>query len=623
MADPDLTVFQRKIAERKARREEELRKQQQAAELAGDYSDLIPEPEFIKSEADVEMDRVISGIDIIAAYNKWCGKSTPKVGASQTENIMISCPTPHHADKNPSAWISTEKQTWYCGACEIGGDAHDIAAYHFGYPVPQYKSGAQFHNLRKEMAADFGYVFTSLPGGIVQVTHSEEVVAEGEESPEGEQVAEVIEMYDGGDQEDLFVPELKWREIIPTDTFMDVYMKVTTRDDVPEEYHFFNGLLALGFALGRDVRLDDLVPVYPNLFICTLGRSGSGKSKARYHLDQLMSMALPHDWSDPNSKGVRKISSPGSAEVLIHNFQKPVPDPIDPKKVAYYAPVRGLIDFSELSSLIARTNRMGNATTPTMMQFYDMENVIATSSMTHGAKEAHQPFASAITTTQPKSLKGLLTQQDVASGFLNRWIFVPGREKQRFAIGGIRIDMAPAVDPLKAIQGWASTFRPDQFMGWSPEAAERFTQFFHERIEPDKAKSASELITRIDLLVKKLILLFTANQLLDVVPLSAVESAINCYDYIIASYMIPEEQIGMTVSGEISEAIQYQARKQFERNGRGVTLNQLAKSLKRRNYTNKQLLQTVEELVKLGFLQIEASPKGQVGRPTVRYRHVG
>jgi hypothetical protein len=397
-------------------------------------------------------------------------------------------------------------------------------------------------------------------------------------------------------------------------------MEAACIDDVPEEFHFWNGLIGLGFALGRQVTLMDFVPVYGNLFVCTLGRSGSGKSKARGHLTRLLAEALPHDWSDPLSKGVRNVSSPGSAEVLIHNFQKPVEDPSNPKKIAYYAPVRGMIDFNELSALVGKANRQGNVTIPTLMQFYDMEEVVATSSMTHGSKEAHEPFASALTTTQPKALRTLITKADDASGFLNRWVFAPGKEKQRFAIGGVQVDMGPVVPYLEEIVGWAASFKTNERIQWAPDAAARFTDFFHKRVEIDKRKTDNDLIIRIDLLLKKLILLFSANRMEKVASLASVEDAIACYDYLIAAYKIPAAQIGNTLGNEVSEAIMQVVSKQYNLDKRGVTLNHIAKALKRRKYPHDLLLRTADGLVKLGFLQIEATPKGSVGRPTVRYK---
>lgn len=621
MSEPDLTTFQRKLAERRAAEEANRRKAQaekQANQIEFD-PDLIPSDEYERSDEDRAMDGVIESIDIIEAYRRWCGKMSPKVGGNRSEGIKISCPVPGHADKNPSAWINLDKQLWYCGACGIGGDAHDLAAFHFGYPVPEYKEGAKFHELRRRMAEDFGFTFTRMPGGVTVVTAPEPTTEEESEEPKKE--AEIIEMFD--DSDNTILPALDWRPIVPADTFLDAYMKATSLDDVPEEYHFWNGLIALGFALGRDVRLYDLVPVHANLFVCTLGPSGSGKSKARYHLDQLLSAALPHDWSDANSKGVRKVSAPGSAEVLIHNFQKPVADPSDTKRIAYYAPVRGLIDFNELSSLVGRTNRQGNVTIPTLMQFYDMENIISTSSMSHGAKEAHYPYASALTTTQPAALRGLLSRNDAASGFLNRWIFASGGEKQRYAIGGVRIDTTPAVKPLQDILGWSASFLADEMIQWSDEAAQAFTTFFHTQIMVDRKRDQSDLLTRMDLLLKKLILLFTANRRLKVVPVEAVNEAIACYDYLVASYNVISGEIGTSISTEVADAVLAYAKKEFDRAGKGITLSQLARSMRRRNYPNELLIKTCDSLVKIGFLKVEQANQNSVGRPTVRYRYVG
>lgn len=621
MPDPDLTVFQQKLAQRRAEEEQRRRAEQtanQESQLKFD-PDLIPSNEFQRSEEDRAMDRVIDNIDIIAAYRRWCGKMEPKVRNGQTEGIKISCPIPGHLDKNPSAWINTDKQTWFCGACNEGGDAHDLAAFHFGFEVPKYKEGSTFHELRRKMAEDFGFTFTRYPGGITVVTAPEPTTAVEDE---GESEAEVVSLFDDSD-DDWIIPELNWREVVRPDTFLDAYMKATILDDVPEEYHFWNGLIALGFALGRDVRLFDLVPVYPNLFICSLGHSGTGKSKARYHLDQLLSTALPHNWSDPNSKGVRKVSAPGSAEVLIHNFQKPVPDPNDPKRIAYFASVRGLIDFNELSALIGRANRQGNVSIPTLMQFYDMEGVITTSSMSHGSKEAHEPFASALTTTQPRALRNLLSRTDASSGFLNRWVFVPGRDKQRFAIGGVRVDMTPAVKPLQDVMGWAGSFKSQDFITWSPEAEKLFTEFFHTKVMPDKKRDQSDMITRVDLLLKKLILLFTANEMLKEVPEHCVAAAISCYDYIVESYALVSGEVGNTLQSEISEAILAFAKKEFEKNKRGITLSALARSLHRRKYPHDLLIKTCDSLVKIGFLTVEKANTNSVGRPTVRYKYVG
>lgn len=629
----DLSTFRAKVAARQAQKEAERK----AALASSHDDDLVPDAASAgRTEEDLEMDRIVEKIDILDAYNKWCGKSTPAPRAGQVEGIKVSCPIPTHPDKDPSAWINLDKQTWYCGGCQIGGDAHDLAAYHFGYPVPGYKDGAQFHELRRDMAKSYGYTFHKLMDGKTYAVAPQETDNQNSEPVTGSDAkttppttlgeqpttdAKVVEIYsdDDGDLEQIVFPALDWRSVVTVDTFLDIYMRQTTVDDVAEEFHFWNGLIALGMALGRQVRLYDTVPVYGNLFVCTLGHSGSGKSKARYHLDRLLNEALPYKQDDPFSVGTKKVSTPASAEVLVHSFDKPIYDPSDPKKLVMRAPVRGLIDFNELSALIGRTNRTGNVLKPTLMQFYDMETTVATSSMATGEKKAQEPFASCLTTTQPKALRDLLGRQDDASGFLNRWVFAAGPEKQRWAVGGVAVDISPAVKPLQDIAGWSASFTGSAMIQWSDAAIKVFSDFFHRVIEPDKKRAVTELIVRIDLLLKKLILLFAANEKLKEVTEDIVERVLRMYPYITACYSLPEAQIGNTLQTEIREAIAYQAQKPGY--SRGVSLSELSRSFRRRKYPMDLVKKTVELMVAFGELEMTVT-KG-VGRPTERFQYVG
>lgn len=642
MVDASAATWQKKLAAKRAR--EAAEKAAAAPVSTDDYADLIPEEQYDRSDGDRALDEAVARIDILDAYKRWCAKMTPKVHRGQRENIMVSCPVPGHVDKNPSAAINLDKQVWACYGCGTGGDAHDLAAYHYGFDVPGYKVGKEFHKLRIKMAQDFGFRIETAPGGVTYVIAPEaedevappapklalvtapEPVVEPTMDPEDfeEAVVPVLEMFDDGDLPQYDYPKLNWRDIVPADSFLDIYMRQCVVDDVAEEYHFWDGLLALGFAGGRRARLYDLKPVYPNMFICILGHSGSGKSKAAGHLKKLLSAALPHDWTDPSSRGVRNIASPGSAEVMIHQFQKPVEDPSNPKKVMYLAPVSGLIDFNELSSLMARAGRMGSAIKPTLMQFYDMDDSVSTSSMTTGVKEAHEPFASALTTTQPAALRTLVSKTDDESGFLNRWVFVAGPDKKKIAIGGARIDVTPAVAPLQRILAWTGTLGDDDFIELGPEGLEKFEKFFHEVLEPRKRMGGSALLSRIDLLMKKIILLLAINKRERVVSGKTVDEAISMYEYIVKCYAMPEKELGRTLSSEVADAVAYQAKKFTEKNGKGVSIRDLTRALSRRNYPKEVLIKTLDQLVKLEMIEIVTMTPGAAGgRPTVRYRHVG
>lgn len=623
-----------------------------------------------RTPEDLEMDRIIDSVDIRLAYIKWCGKMTPVVNGNQRESIMISCPKPEHGDSNPSAWINLDKQTWYCGGCQEGGDKFDIAAYNLGEPVPGYKEGANFHRLREKMAEGMGWTKVRVAGGSYQMVAPEpeptapvasELIADTTPSapvpipvplPVPQREAEDAEPYPepmypspdkvrgpGGDAEDdgptasvtpLYVvppneyrglgdiqfPAIHWRDFVPENTFLRSYMDQTTIDDVPEEYHFWNGLIALGFALGKDVKLSDSPPVYGNLFVCTLGKTGAGKSKAAYHMNTLLKKAFPVDAGDPLTKGVEKINSPASAEVLVYNFQRPIMDPTDPtgKKILTYAPVRGLIDFNELAALVGRTQRQGNTLDTTLMEFYDMAPTVSTSSMTTGKKVAEHPFASALTTTQPKALGELLSKGSNEGGFLNRWVFAGGVYKTRVAIGGAIVDTDPCVPYLKNVQGWCGFSKTIE---WDEKAHHLFTQYFHEVLEP--VKEQNDLYARVDLLAKKLCLLLTANMRNEKVTGQVVEQVKVLMTYVIACYGHTADEIGNTDEQKLAEDVLRMLTEEAVKQGGTATINHIVGRLKRR-YSRTQIKYTLDNMAALQ--EIEAFKTTGVGRPTTRYRLV-
>lgn len=622
----DLTKFRQRIAEKRAKEAAEKAASTDHLVATG-FEDLVPESSdgFQRSEEDQALDDVISRIDIVDGYRRWCAKMVPEIRAGQTEGIKISCPIPGHRDSNPSAWINTEKQTWFCGTCQQGGDVMDIAAFHFNYPVPGYKEGARFHELRRDMAKSMGWSFIKPPGAKSPIPVAP---AEETEEPEPEVGATeaapasgaVVELFVPEDDPVIEFPTLDWRSVVEPGTFLDTYMAVCIQDDVPEEYHFWNGLLALGLAVGRDVTLYDFVPVHGNLFVCLLGNTGDGKSRSYSHLKRLLTAALPHKWDDPNSKGVVQAASAASAEVLIHSFSKPVPDPTNPKVVAYYAPVRGLIEFNELSALIGRTQRQGNLLKPTLMEFYDATPEVSTMSMTGGKKLATEPFGSAFTTTQPKALKELIGKQDADSGFLNRWVFASGQQKQRVAIGGISVDITPCVAPLQAIHGWAGFGKQ---ITWSPEAAERFTEIFHSVLEPAKLADDAGFLTRIDLLMKKLILLFCVNEMLDVVPARVVDLAYKMYPYLISAYSIPAAQIGNTIYYEVMDEIRKHVKNITAKNKQGATMRELNQRLYRKKYPPRVIKDMLDFMCNTSGEIVMHVSKGARGPETARYKYVG
>ena len=495
-----------------------------------DQSNLLPDlggPQL--TDADKELDSFVDSIDIIDAYRKWCGKMTPDP-AGKRESIMISCPKPDHPDKDPSAWINLDKQTWFCGGCQEGGDAHDIAALNLGYPWPNYKSGDTFHKLREDMAESFGFRMKKVPGGTVSWVEPPPAP-----SPVPSKPAEVTEATndelnesnvshmwaDDDEGEDLVIyPTINWQDLVPEDTFLYEYMKACTNDDAPEEYHFWHGLMALGLVVGRKVTLDDTQPVYGNLLLCVLGATGSGKSRSRRHLNHVLREASPYKEDGTATSGVKIVPLPGSGEHLVKEFTYEGKDPsgtgnrsLGPQSVT------GIVDFDEMSALLGRSNRQGSTLKPTIMQLADAVPDVMIGSLMRGNFHAKEPFCSITASTQPKAIRTLLNRTDTSSGFLNRWVFAGGKQKQIEVIGGrrsaIQVDLTEAVAELKKVRGWGALERSVHI---DDDAFEAYSRFFRSKIEPAKTKDETDLLKRIDLITKKLMLLLTINLRLESVP---------------------------------------------------------------------------------------------------------
>lgn len=586
---------------------------------------LLPDlggPEL--DDVDKELDAFIERIDIIDAYNKWCGKMRPDPG-SKREGIKISCPNPSHPDKNPSAWINLDKQTYYCAGCDEGGDIHDIAAYSFGYPVPEYKDGESFHKLREQMAESFGLHIKSVPGG--KITWQEEPEKPKpvlQSVPEPSNVTPIIEEEDEAEAELVIYPQINWRNLIPEDTFLYEYMIACTNDDAPEEYHFWNGLLALGLVCGRKVTLDDTMPVYGNLLLCILGGTGTGKTRSRNHLKDVLEATAPFRVDGIQPTGVKNIHVPSSGEYLIKEFNYEGKDPSTNRSIGPQS-VTGIVDFDELSALIARVNRQGSTIGPTIMQFADSASKVSTGSLTRGNFMAVDPFCTITASTQPRAIRTLVSRKDADSGFLNRWIFAGGKQKQIEALGGkrsnIQIDLSTAIEELKKIRGWGAIERSIEM---DDDAYQIYLKFFRVKIEPTKLQDQTELLKRIDLTCKKLMLLLTINLRRKSVSVQIVRAVMEIYEYMLQCYGIINSNIGVTVMQDVVNDIEYQIDRMWKKNKgeKGVTANDIRKALKRKNYSLEQIKKALEVMTALNIIEL-APRKSKVGKPTIQYKVVG
>lgn len=538
-----------------------------------EFADLVPDVDLgARRQEDVDIDGVIDSISMVDAYVKWCGKSQPK-GTKSGESIMVSCPNPDHPDKNPSAWINNNKGVFACGGCGFaGGDKFDVAAWHFGYNVPAYKTDGSFPELRRKMAEELGYTVTrSLTG---QTVVSKDESAE----PAAAALAPVISIVPDQPVQDLELG-IDWRKIVPTDTFLSKWMHVTCGDDLPEEYYFWLGLMAVGFAGADDVVLVDNPLVKPNINVCLYGSTGIGKSRSMRALNEVLKKGLPYDRDDPYSTGIKLVPSPASAEALLDSFSQKLFDPTDPKKIIGYTQVRGLLKVDELSDIMGKASRQGNVLKPLLMSLYDGYGDIDLQGRTAGYVMAKNPFCSVVTTTQPRAIRDLLVQSDADSGFINRWIFASGKPKKLVAIGRAPLDIESTVPLLQGLRTWSSSKR---IVLIAPDAKAQWENWFEENIEPMKLAGESTLLTRVDLTLKKLMLLFAMNEKKASVDCDIVDRALLLWPYLRDTYDQLASEIGVGEFEDCRHAVLDFIRTWEAEKGMGPTSRDLSRRMSKR-----------------------------------------
>lgn len=587
-----------------------------------DSSADAPEFETGLSLDEQMLDGVINGLDIVWVYNRWAGKGPVSAG-NKRESIKCSCPNPRHPDKNPSAWMNRDKNTWYCGGCSEGGDLWDIAAWYFDEPVPGYKTDpATFRRLRDKMASDLGYAkYTS--GGKAAYNKMPDPAEEPPptESVEETNVVQLRVIPGSKEDEDQDGPHFKaaslnWQELVVRGTFLDLWMRECTKDTCPEEFHFFTGLMAIGFAVGRNRVLSDVPEVLPNINVCLVGKSGTGKSRAKRHLRDVLASALPFDDTVPFPTGTKSMH-PGSGEALIREFQHNVDDPSTPNAPKKLWPVRGYVEFDELASLIAKGARQGSSLKPLLMELYDGPSVLSNATITGGKISAINPFGQVMTTTQSRSVRTVLNAADDAAGFVNRWTFVTGPDKPPVSINRAIVDLEEPAAALKSIHHWAVN---KVGMEFTDEAFQLFDEFITKRVIPAKNKSEdfSDIFNRMDLLLKKILILLACNEKMNRIDTSIVEKMMKIYPYLLNVYGLIDTYLAQTSAGELAEAVAAAINKYYDKKKAFPTAREIAQSLPPNKRNLEMLNRTLKTMVDLGVIGKEEF-QGKRGPKTVRY----
>lgn len=518
-----------------------------------DWSRLTPvlDPRPAHREGSIRggLDLLKSNTDIVELYRKWIPKAAPVDNGGR--EVQVSCPTPQHADVNPSASLNRDKGAWTCYGCGASGDAMHLYAIHLGIPYPDRKSkewadlleaalvdvGADVAGLRRanqrfpresnvdsENTGQGATTTPSVPPNEAQAppelpsrppSRNGAGVGGAPEAPGREAAVQPVDpvsaFQDSVDQ----ISELgqfDWRQIAQDypDSFLDRWMQATHPASVPDSFLFFAGLQLIGLAVGRNCYLAGEWPVYPNLLLVMLGDTGSGKTKAVRYATSVLREAMPFDQTTPSTKGVKILDRPASGEVLLEQFQW-FPDNT-PNDVH---PVKALVDVDEMSELMGAARRRGASLREKVISLADGRE-----SMNHATRSADpievvDPFLAMVVGAQPDRLGDILGEEDKTSGFANRFIYVSGKKPPRRAWHDRPVIKTSHLGlPLQQIRSWAETQKsgPDGgSIDMDQAAADIFDDMGHEIDAIVASGQNGAMFARADLHAMKMIVILCAN----------------------------------------------------------------------------------------------------------------
>lgn len=604
-------------------------------------SDLVPDIEqnSISEEAQ-RLEDFVQGIDILEAYRKFINKMDPQPRGNSRE-VHISCPIPGHVDNNPSAWANVDTKTWYCGGCGIGGDIYDLAAIGLGYSWPgSYKTKDEFPKLKKDLAESFGLVVHTSPltGNTTILTPvPDEADEETDERQEPEveatpapaspnltlvkplPVPDPVPNVDINNS-DIFID---WEAIVPGETFLREWIKANAIDHIPHEYHFWTGLLAVGLAGGHKNYLTDRKPVKGNLYVCIYGPTGIGKSQAIEPLDLLLREAAPWQedlYSDP--EGIKIIPAPSSGEALIDSFFYEVKDTSTQKR-DHLAPVVGLLKQNEFSELIKKSERVGSSMKEVLINMYDagLGQQVTTHARGSGVKEADSPFCSLLSTTQPGAVHTFLRNSDVESGTLNRFIYADGHPRTEPMPFHLRSpDITTAIDYYKKILTWSYAGHEFHIQGTSAELV--WTDFFNRELKPIKsgAQQQDSIYARIDLTLKKLIVLFCLNEHKTEPDADMMRRILKIYPYLRLTYSIFAGDLVITEQGQLETKIKEICMAIQADSGKPASMRDIVRRVNKK-WTSEDIARGIKNLISINELE-EVVVQGKRGPATTRYQYI-
>jgi len=252
--------------------------------------------------------------------------------------------------------------------------------------------------------------------------------------------------------------------------------------EAADEFHYLALLTVLGTAFGRNLTLYCGGPIYPNMYTVLVGRTGDRKSTAIQLAMDLLLRVAPQ---------LLTLNGVGSQEGLMERMAQARP-----------GCHRTLLNIDELASLLKKARRESSGS---LLEFIT-EVFHCPDFKTHPtrSKAIHLEFPTLniLAGSTPVWLEAALQQEDILSGFANRFVYVTASPKPDNPLPA-----RPDQEALSELAAWIrrATEAPSREIGWSPDAHRLWCDFYMDwrRSHADTGEQVVALLRRIDLYILK------------------------------------------------------------------------------------------------------------------------
>jgi hypothetical protein len=366
-------------------------------------------------------------------------------------------------------------------------------------------------------------------------------------------------------------------------------MKPTT--EAPDGYHLGVGLTIVGAMIGRRIYVNYGSPLYANLFTLLVGTSGRSRKDTAIKRGTRMLTSRVNEKTKQRQANVQIVMDVTSAEGLISSLS-------EHSNILLY--------LTEFSRLMANAKRKGTTTiAPVLMEAFDTPTKISNLSKLNPVT-ADYPYLSILSATQPRILEGLMSEEDVHSGFINRWLIVPGESDSPLP-WPTTVDNEVVLLLFERIHAAIHDAFPDGFaVDLGSDALPYWKSWYIDEWQRKQTEDESAMRVRHPVLVIKLALIYTVLSGEHVITREILERAITIVEWMWnhVSRLLPGW--GGTLHGRIEAKITQ------ELNDRGPTKKRvLTQYCRSRTWSTQDFNAALEAMYKAGLIHIDAN--GTVG----------